>query len=84
MTGVQGENWDGADPRPSPGPPGVPRWLKVLVGVFAILAMLVLLLAMLGGGQHGPGRHQGGGILEGSSYVAAGTADASFEGLTRG
>ena len=42
--------------RPAPGP-GMPRWVKVLISVAALLAVL-LLVGLLSGG-HGPGRHLG-------------------------
>ena len=37
-------------------PPGVPGWVKISVIVVAIL-VLVLVVAMVVGGNHGPGRH---------------------------
>ncbi|GAA0813643.1 hypothetical protein [Spirilliplanes yamanashiensis] len=44
------------------GPPGVPRWVKV-VGLVVAAAVLVLVVAQLTGlaGDHGPGRHLAGG-----------------------
>src|SRR3954469_21180232 len=40
------------------GPPGVPRWVKVLA-VGALLVILIVGVVVLTGvgGQHGPGRH---------------------------
>ena len=43
----------------------MPRWVKI-VGVIAILLVVVLVIALLGG--HGPGRHMGG---HGASAPAA-------------
>ena len=39
---------------------GMPRWVKVALGV-ALAVLLVVVLAMLTGvgGEHGPGRHSG-------------------------
>ena len=41
------------------GHPGLPRWVKLL-GVVAALVLVVLVVTMLlVGGQHGPGLHGG-------------------------
>ncbi|MGH3764810.1 MAG: hypothetical protein ACRDTX_06630 [Pseudonocardiaceae bacterium] len=53
------------DPGPGNGPaagrgrssPAAPRWVKVFGIVAGALALLVLILMMVGGGNHGPGRH---------------------------
>ena len=37
---------------------GTPRWVKV-AGVIALVILLMLLVALLSGGKHGPGRHLG-------------------------
>lgn len=50
--------------RPESGTtPGMPRWVKVSGIVIIGLALLaaIVLLTGLGGGDHGPGRHSGGG-----------------------
>lgn len=36
---------------------GLPRWVKVFGIVAAVLAVLVIAMVLLGGGNHGPGRH---------------------------
>jgi hypothetical protein len=36
---------------------GVPRWVKVFVITALGLALLMVVLMLLSGGQHGPGRH---------------------------
>lgn len=46
----------------APGPPesttGVPRWVKVLLVVAVVLAVLVAVMLLTGiGGEHGPSRH---------------------------
>lgn len=43
------------------GPPATPRWVKVS-GVVAVIviALVAVMLATGGPGEHGPGRHSGG------------------------
>ena len=38
-------------------PPGMPRWVKVFGITVAVLLAVVLLVMLVSGGQHGPGRH---------------------------
>ena len=47
----------------SGSPPSTPRWVKVLGIVVVALVLLVLIVKLtgLGGSDHGPGRHTGGG-----------------------
>ena len=40
--------------------PGAPRWVKVF-GIIAAVVVLVFLVLLLTGKDHGPGRHLGGG-----------------------
>ena len=40
--------------------PRAPLWVKIMGGALAVLVVLVLVL-LLSGGEHGPGRHSGGG-----------------------
>jgi len=43
--------------------PGVPRWVKVVGLVVALVVTLVLLAQLTGvGGVHGPGRHLSSGL----------------------
>ena len=45
-------------PRPSgPERPATPRWVKVFGLVAVALVVLVLVAALVGVGEHGPGRH---------------------------
>jgi len=49
---------------PAPGhatetPPKAPRWVKALGIAIVVLALVVLLVLVLMGGEHGPGRHGG-------------------------
>ena len=37
---------------------GTPRWVKV-AGVIALVVLVMLIVALLSGGKHGPGRHPG-------------------------
>ena len=40
---------------------GTPRWVKVF-GIIALVAVVLFLVVMLiGGGEHGPGRHMSAG-----------------------
>jgi hypothetical protein len=48
------ERQDPANRGPTAGPP---RWVKVS-GIIALALVLLLLIALLAGGNHGPGRHQ--------------------------
>lgn len=40
-------------------PPRMPRWVKASMIIGAVLVLLGLAVALLSGGQHGPGRHVG-------------------------
>ena len=42
------------------GPPRMPRWVKISAIVTGVLVMLVVVALVVGGGNHGPGRHLGG------------------------
>ena len=55
---------DTGDPGGSAGrgsAPGTPRWVKVSGTIALSLVLLVAVLFVFGGGNHGPGRHTGGG-----------------------
>jgi hypothetical protein len=42
--------------------PGIPRWVKVVGIVLAVVGLLVLVMLLVGGGGgHGPRRHGAGG-----------------------
>ena len=41
-------------------PPGVPSWLKYLLAALVAVALLAVLVMVVAGGDHGPGRHSGG------------------------
>jgi hypothetical protein len=51
---------DDAGVEPRPGPPGMPRWVKVFL-VIAIVLALAFIVSRLLGLQHGPGLHNPGG-----------------------
>jgi hypothetical protein len=38
-------------------PSGMPRWVKVFGITVAVLLTVTILIMLLSGGQHGPGRH---------------------------
>jgi hypothetical protein len=48
------EREDRADRGPTAGPP---RWVKVS-GIIALALVVLVLIVLLAGGNHGPGRHQ--------------------------
>lgn len=59
-------------PQSPVGRPATPRWVKGL-GVVFVIAILVVVVMAIGGGQHGPGMHTGMGSPTGSpSSVASG------------
>lgn len=39
---------------------GMPRWVKVSLIVLGVLVLVFVLANVIGGGEHGPGRHGGG------------------------
>lgn len=39
---------------------GMPRWVKVFAVIGAVLALVLVVGLVFGGGEHGPGRHGGG------------------------
>ncbi|AWK76754.1 hypothetical protein CBI38_35555 (plasmid) [Rhodococcus oxybenzonivorans] len=71
------------DPTPDAGPPRsdedrgspprrepTPRWVKVVGIVVGILLVLVILMMVFGGGNHGPGRHLSAGTTVGSAAIS--------------
>jgi hypothetical protein len=53
---------------------GAPRWVKVTALVMLVLALLVVVLLLIGGQEHGPGRHADGGTMpSGASEVSTST-----------
>jgi len=40
-------------------PPGMPRWVKMSLVVVLILAVVLVVVMALSGGEHGPGLHTG-------------------------
>lgn len=45
---------------PGPGDEGTPRWVKMFAIAAGVLLLLFLVM-MLSGGEHGPGRHMRSG-----------------------
>lgn len=38
-------------------PPGIPRWVKCLIGALLAVVVAAILIMLIAGGDHGPGRH---------------------------
>lgn len=51
----------GPSSRTRPGPPGVPRWVKVFAAASVALLVLVAAVLLVVGGGHGPSRHTSSG-----------------------
>jgi hypothetical protein len=49
-----------AEPPPHPQA-GMPRWVKVSGIIAIVLALTVVIVVLVSGGEHGPGRHLPGG-----------------------
>ena len=47
-----------------------PRWVKVVGIVVGVLLVLVILLMVFGGGNHGPGRHLSAGNTVGPAVIS--------------
>ena len=61
-------------------PPGVPGWVKISLIVVAVLLVIVI-IAMLVGGNHGPGRHQmSNSVIGGAQPVALDLRHAELGG----
>jgi hypothetical protein len=50
---------DRMDDRVLAGPPGLPRWVKLLALGAVIVVIVVVLVMVFVGGEHGPGIHGG-------------------------
>ena len=55
-----------------PSYPGTPRWVRLGTKVALSLAALAVVLAVFGGGNHGPWRHFSSGTQPASDTVNAG------------
>jgi hypothetical protein len=53
---------------------GTPRWVKV-AGVIALVVLVMLVVALLSGGKHGPGRHVDTGPRPSLAFAASSVAD---------
>jgi hypothetical protein len=76
MADAPGHPPTGHDGNPSSAPeqpPGIPRWVKVFGITVAVLLTVMILIMLLSGGQHGPGRHLSSLGLAGSPH-SSGTA----------
>jgi hypothetical protein len=55
--------------------PGTPRWVKVSAAIILVLVLVFVVLKITGlGGEHGPGRHTGGGETPPAGVREAGSA----------
>ncbi|MBA2756251.1 MAG: cupredoxin domain-containing protein [Chloroflexi bacterium] len=72
-----------ADPTGDPATrdrPGTPTWVKVLGIAALVLALLVAVLMLVSGGQHGPGMHAPSGGAGGQTPPSSGPANAGRVG----
>lgn len=46
-----------ADIDAAPGRPSTPRWVKLLAVAGLVAVLVVVVVMLIAGGQHGPGRH---------------------------
>jgi hypothetical protein len=53
---------------------GVPRWVKVFVITALGLALLMVVVMLVSGGQHGPGRHLSSAKFDAPAMRSAGPA----------
>jgi plastocyanin len=63
---------------------GMPRWVKAVGLIVGIGILLVVLLQLVGGGGHGPGRHGASGAAPGHAEDTAAIAGAPEVPLTAG
>ena len=65
---------------------GTPRWVKVSAGIALAVMVVIALVLLLGGGDHGPGRHTGLHLdvaAERGARTAPATGPPSAPGLLR-
>lgn len=60
---------------------GVPRWVKVSAVVAVVVVLFLGVMALVAGGDHGPGRHvpSGAGDAPGASPMQGGRHDGGHE-----
>ena len=51
--------------------PGTPRWVKVTAAIAVVVVALVAVMLLVGGGDHGPGRHGGSGNNSGDAQPSS-------------
>lgn len=60
---------DATDVRPDRrSPSGTPRWVKISGIIALVLILLFVIMMLVGGGNHGPGRHVPSGDAGGHSF----------------
>lgn len=67
------------------GYPGAPRWVKIAGIAFGAVLLLLIVVLVLGGGEHGPGRHapQERGDVDGAD-ILDGRSDTPTQGTVDG
>jgi hypothetical protein len=48
---------------------GTPRWVKVFGVITVLVVVLFVVVVLVRGGEHGPGRHSGGGGSDTPSHT---------------
>ena len=71
----------GSQSEQEPSAAGMPRWVKIFLIVAAVLVVLLVVGMLIGGGQHGPGRHFGS--IVGVDTPAVPTPPAATAGQVR-
>jgi hypothetical protein len=61
---------------------GVPRWVKIFVITTLALVLLTVVVMLLSGGQHGPGRHLSSVGFDGESAQDTSTNLLSADGTS--
>jgi hypothetical protein len=61
---------------------GVPRWVKIFVITTLALVLLMVVVMLLAGGQHGPGRHLSAAGFDGGSVQVTSTGLFSAAGTS--
>jgi hypothetical protein len=73
-----------ADPTPasesgaghdSQSPPGAPRWVKVFAAIALTVVVVIAIMLLVGGADHGLGRHSSGGAGGNSASSSTTQAD---------
>jgi hypothetical protein len=77
----EGADADTGDTTAAPQP-GTPRWVKV-AAVIALVILVMLVVALLSGGKHGPGRHADTGTRPALAFATVADNPAPARGAAR-